>query len=93
MKLGIEPVERGADIINLTNAMIVFCLAESCATKIEAEHRESKAVQRFHRMEHDFVVQRSTEQRMWMADNCSVSRVLCSRIEQRFETSCGTFEE
>ena len=84
MKLGVEPVQRGADVFDFADAVIVFSLAQSCSAEVEAQHRESKAVQRFHRMEDDFVVQRSTEQRMWMANDSGMRRVLRASVEQGF---------
>jgi hypothetical protein len=38
-------------------------------------------------------MQRSTEQRMGMADDCCVGRGLGARVEQGFEASRRTFEE
>ena len=71
----------------------MFALAQSGSAKVEAQHRETKAVQRLHGVEHDFVVQRSAKQRMRMADHRSVRRVRRSRVEQGFQASRRTVEK
>src|SRR5206468_4272568 len=81
------------DVIDFTDAVIVFSLAQSGSAEVEAQHGKSKAVQSFHRVEDDFVVQRSTEEWMGMANHGGVRRVLRVRIEQGFEASSGTFEK
>ena len=61
MILGVEPVERSPDVIDFAIALVVFALAQSRSTKVEAQHGKSKTVQRLHGMEHNFVVQRSAK--------------------------------
>ena len=61
MILGVEPVERSPDIVDFAVTLIVFALAQSRSTKVEAQHGKAKTVQRLHGMEHDFVVQRSAK--------------------------------
>ena len=63
-----QPVERGADVFDFANAVGVLAFAQTGAAKVEAEHGKSKAVQRLHGVEDDFVVQRSSIERMRMAD-------------------------
>ena len=93
MKLRGQPVECGENIFDLPVAAIVFALAESGATKVEAQHGETKTVQRLHRMEHDLIMQRPAKQRMGMANDCGVRRVLRACVEQGFQSSHWTFEE
>ena len=93
MILGVEPVERSADVIDFAVALIVFALAQSRSAKVEAQHGKAKTVQRLHGVEHDFVVQRSAKQRMRMADQRRMSGVRGSRVEQRFQASSGTVEK
>ena len=93
MKLRIEPVERRAYIFHFSVTMIVLAMTESSATKIEAQHRKTEAVQRLHGMEHDFVMQRPAKQRMRMTNHRRVCRILGARIQQRFQPSRRTFEE
>ena len=69
MKLVVQPVERGANVFDFPVAVIVLALAQARAAKVEAQHRKTKTVQRFHGVEHNFVVQRSAKQRMRMADD------------------------
>lgn len=59
MKLGIQPVERRADVFHLPIAAIVLAFAQSRAAKIEAQHREPETIERFHRAIHHFVVHRA----------------------------------
>lgn len=68
MKFLIEPIQRSANVIHLAASMIVFTFAQSSPAKIEAQHRKSKAVQRFHSVEDDFIVHGPAKQRVWMAD-------------------------
>jgi len=91
--LGIEPIERSADIFDFAIAVVVFALAQSGSPKVEAQHREAEVVDRFHGVEDDLVVQRSAEQWMRMTDQRRVRRVISSGVEQGFETSRGTVEE
>src|SRR4029077_30672 len=72
---------------------IVFFLAQSCSAEVEAQHGESEAVQGFHRVEDDLVVQRPAEKGMRMAHHSGMRRVLSAGVEQGFEASSGTFEE
>jgi len=73
--------------------VIVFSLAQSGSAEVEAEHRKSKAVQRFHRVEDDLVMERSAEHGMRMTNYGRVRRVLRARVEQSFEPTSGTFKE
>ena len=50
-------------------------------------------MQRLHRVENNFVVERAAIQGMRMADQRSVSRGRGSGVEQRFETSGGPGDE
>lgn len=93
MKLRRQPVESGPNIFELPVAAIVFALAESGATKVEAQHGETKTVQRLHGMEYDLIMQRPAKQRMGMANYRRVRRVFCARVEQRFQSSRWAFEE
>ena len=89
----LQPVEGGAHVFDLADAVGVLAFAQSGAAEVEAQHRESEAVERFHGVEDDFVVQRSAEEWMRMTDERSVSRGGRSRVEQGFEASGGAFEE
>src|ERR1700691_3510712 len=44
MKFCIEPVERSASIVDFTGSLIVLSMAQSGATKVKTQHRESKTV-------------------------------------------------
>jgi hypothetical protein len=44
-------------------------------------------------MEHNLVMQRSSEQRMRMANDCGMSRIFRTGVEQSFESSRWAFEE
>ena len=92
-ELAIQPVERSADIIPFPASVVVLALAQTGTTKIEAQHGESKAVQRLHGVEHDLVVESSSEQRMGMAHQGSVGGSLGASVEQGFQAPCGTVEK
>ena len=89
----IEPVERGADVVDFARAVIMFSLTQSGSAKVEAQHGKTEAVQRLHGVKDNLVVQRSTEEGMGMTDNCSVCRILGSGVEDRFQASSRAFEE
>ena len=93
MKLRVQPVESGANIFNFAVAVIVFALAESGAAKVEAQHGKTKTVQRLHGMEHNLVMQCSSKQRMRVANDRGVSRILRTGVEQCFESSPWAFKE
>ena len=88
-ELALQPVERGADVFDFADAVGVLAFAQSGAAKIETQHGESEAVERFHGVEDDFVVQRSAKKRMRMADERGVSRGGRAGVEQGFEASGG----
>ena len=58
MKRGIKPVQRRPNIFLLAMPAIMFAITQSCAAKVEAQHRKAKAAQRLHGMVNDFVVHR-----------------------------------
>ena len=93
MKLRVQPVESGSDILDFPAAAIVLAVAESGAAKVEAQHGKTKTVQRLHGVEHDLVMQRPAKQRMGMADHRRVSRTLSTYVEQCFQSSRWAFEE
>jgi len=93
MKCVIEPVERREYVIHFPDSMIVFTLAQTRAAKIEAQHGKTKTVQRLHGVKHDFVVQRATKQRMRMANDRGMGRVLRARVEQRLQPASGRVEK
>jgi hypothetical protein len=71
----------------------VLAFAQAGTAEVEAEHRESEAVERFHGVEDDFVVQRSTVERMRMAHHGGVRRGGRSGVEESFQASDGSGEE
>jgi len=93
MKLGIEPVKRCPHILDLTFPMRVFALAEARAPEIKAQYRETKTVQRFHGMKHDFVMQRPAKQRMRMANQRGMRGVGSACIEQGLEFARRTIKK
>ena len=93
LKFDIEPVERRAYVIHFPDSMIVFTLAQTRAAKIEAQHGKTKTVQRLHGVKRDFVVQRATKQRMRMANDRGMGRVLRARVEQRLQPASGPVDK
>ncbi len=61
MKLRIQPIKRGANVLDFPIALVVLALAQPRAAKIETQHGKTEAVQRLHGMENNFVVQRPTK--------------------------------
>ena len=82
MKFGIQPIERGAYVLYFAVALIVFPLAQPRPAKIEAQHRESKTVQRLHGVKHHLVVERPAEQRMRMTDDRRMRGTFAAGIQQ-----------
>ena len=93
MKGVVEPAERGADVLDLADSVIVFPLAQPGASKIKAQHGKSEAVQCFHRVEDDFIVEHSPKQRMRMTHNRRVCCILGPGVQQRFKASRRPGEE
>jgi len=93
MKFAVEPIQRRPNVVNFPNTMIVLSLAQSGSPKIEAQDRKTKAVQRFHGMKHNLVVQRAPEQWMRMTDHCRMRRVARSRVEESLKAPCRAAEE
>ena len=93
MEFAIEPVQRSVYVFGFSFAVAVLSFTQPKAAKIEAQHRKSKTVQRFHGMKHNLVVHRAAVNRMRMTDQSSMARILCARVEQRFEASCGAIDE
>ena len=93
MKLGIQPIESGANVLDFPGAMIMLARAQSRPAKIEAQHRKPEAVQRLHGVEDNFVVQRSAKQRMRMADYRSMRGILNTCIQQSFQPSSWAIEK
>ena len=89
----VEPVEPCAHVINFAVAMIVLALAQAGTAKIESQHRKSEAVQRLHGVKDNLVVQRPPKQRMRMANQSGMRRILRASIEQRLEPPCGAVKK
>ena len=88
-----KPVERGTNIIHFAHSVVVFALAQAGSAEVEAQHRESEAVESFHGVEDDFVVQGSAKQWVRMANHSCVRGVRSTGVEQRFQASRTTFKE
>ena len=70
----LEPVKRSADVVDLADATRVLAFAKSRPAEVEAQHGKSEAVERFHRVEDDLVVQRPAIERVRMTHQTSMSR-------------------
>lgn len=88
-----QPVEGLVNVIQFAIAVVMFAFAQTRASKVEAQHRESESVERLHRVEHDFVMERSTKEWVGMGDQRGVCGVGRAAVEQGFEASSGAFEK
>ena len=86
----LQPVEDRADVVALASSMVMCSLAKSRSSEVEAQHRQSKAVQCLRGVIHNFVVHRSAVQRMGMAHQRRVGRSGLAGVQQRFQPPCGT---
>ena len=93
MELRVEPIERGLNVFDFSFALVVLAFAQSRSAKVESKHREAKAVQRLHRVEDDFVVQRPAKQGMRMTDDGSVGCIPSTGVEQGLQAPCGAVEK
>lgn len=93
MKLRIHPIQRGVHILDFTVAIIMLALTQSGSAEVETQDGKSEAVQRLHGMKDNFVMQRSAKQRMRMADDSRVRRLLCSGVEKSFQASGGALQK
>jgi len=88
-EFGLDPIESGADVFDFADAVGVHAFTQSCAAEVEAEDRESEAIEGFHGVEDDFVVERSAKERMRVTDDGSVGCGGGSGVEQSFQASGG----
>ena len=93
MVFGIHPIQRSTNIVDFTSALIVFAMTQSGAAEVKAQSGKSEAVQRLHRVESNFVVQRAAKQGMRMSHHGRVRRIFGTGIEQRLKPSCRTVKE
>lgn len=75
MEFAIEPIEGSTNIVLLATAVVVLAGTEPSAPEIETQHRHTERVQRFHGVEDDLVVERTSKQRVGMANNCGMRRL------------------
>jgi hypothetical protein len=65
--------------------LAVFSLAQAHTPKIEAQHRKTGTVQRFHDVENDFVVHGAAAKRMRMTNDGGPRRHIAACIQQRLQ--------
>jgi len=92
VQLAIKPVERGADVVLFSAAVVVDAFAEFGSAKVEAEDGEAEGLESLHGVIHDFVVHGATAERMRMTDESGVRRVGRACVEESFETARGAAE-
>src|SRR6185437_14905427 len=92
-ELAIEPIESGTNVVSFTLSVVVLALAESGSAKIEAEHGKTKTIQGLHRVKDNLVVQGAAINRMRMAHNCGVSRIVGAEIQNGLKPSGWAVEE
>ena len=88
-----DPIERGAHVVNLSLTKVVFAMAQSGTAKIEAQHWKAETVQSLHGVKDDLVVKRPTKEWMRMAHHRGISRVVCARVQKRFQSTRWTLQE
>ena len=93
MKLAIEPVEGGVNVLYFPVAVIMLALAETCSAKIEAQHGKSKTIQRFHGVKDDLVVQGAAEQRMRVTDQRGVCGILDACVQDCLQAPGRTLQK
>jgi hypothetical protein len=93
MEFAVKPIEGGADIVLLSDAVMMFSLAQTGATEVETEHGEPERVQGLHGVEDNFVVQGSADERMGVTDEGRVGRVIRAHVEQGLQPAGWAFEE
>ncbi len=86
-ELPVQPVQRGSYIFNFSTTGIVHALAPPSAAKVEAQHRESKALKGLHGVVDDLIVHGSAAHRVRMTDKDGVFRIVAARVEKSFETA------
>ena len=88
-----QPVEGSAHIFDFSHAVGVLAFAQAGAAEVETKDGESEGVERFHRVEDDFIVERSSVERMRMTDDGGMRGGGRSAVEQDFQPSGGTGNE
>ena|SRR5947209_13223188 len=87
MKLRVKPIEGCANVINLASSIVMRAFTEPSASKIETQHRESKRVQRLHRMIDNLIVHSAAIERMRMTDQSRMSCIRLALVEQCLQPS------
>src|SRR5258708_32723786 len=93
MVFRIEPVERGANVVNLAFAAVVCAFAQAGSAEVEAQHRKSESAQGLHGVVDHLVVYGASKQRMRMAHQRRMARLRRPLIEQRLEPARGAVEK
>jgi len=93
VKLRVQPVKRRADIIDFPGTMIVLSLTQARSAKVKPEHRKTERMQSLHRVKHNLVMQRPAKQRMRMANQRGMSRILSPTVQQSLKPPRRTFKE
>lgn len=89
----LKPFERGADVFDFRCAAGVFAFAQAGAAKVKTQHRESEAVEGFHGVKNDFVMQRAAVERVRMAHDGGMSGVRGTGVQQSFKTTGRAVQE
>lgn len=93
LKFAFKPFESGSHVVDFADAVCMLSFAQAGTTEVEAQDGKSEAVERFHGVEDDLVMERSSVERMRMADQRRVRGRGRAIVEQGLEASGGAVEK
>ena len=71
-----EPVQGGADVLDLATALVVGAFAQACAAEVEAQHGQTEGREGLGRVVDDLVVHGAAAQRVGVGDQGGRRRVV-----------------
>jgi hypothetical protein len=88
-----QPVERGANVVLLAVAVVMFASAGAHAAKVEPQAWQAHPIERFHRVVNDLVVHGAAASGMGMAYQCGHWRVGLAFIQDSLQPAGLAFQE
>jgi hypothetical protein len=87
VKILLEPIEGGFDVILFASALIVRAFAEAGAAKVEAKDGKAEGGEGLHGVIDDLVVHGAAASGVRVADDGGVGCVVAAGVEERFEVA------
>jgi len=92
MKFVIQPIQRGANVIDLAFSAVMGPLTQPRAAKIKTQYRKTETVQRLHGVKNHFVMKSSAIDGMGMTNQRRIARFRSACIQQGFQAAYRPIE-